>query len=286
MTQPTGTSEYGDSREGDPVEVSALVRAGCEALDRGHLQEALRLLGRAAATGDGVALANLGNAYMQLGRRVDAAEAFGRALAAGEKGAAYNLARALEDLGDAAAAFDAYQQAWTAGDARGAIGASWILSDRGSRIESFELLRAAVESGSDLAAGVLGVRLWEEERAREAEGLLRRALHLYPPTRPPLAEMFLEQGRPEQALAVLRQGTEALEVECFLPLGNLLYEVADNSEAAEAAYRMGLSLGDANCRLNLALLLRATNREEEGMMLLQAAVDAGDDLARRHLELE
>ncbi len=69
-------------------------------------------------------------------------------------------------------------------------------------------------------------------------------------------------------------------------MGNLLYEVADNSEAAEAAYRMGLSLGDANCRLNLALLLRATDREEEGMALLVAAVEAGDELARKHMDLE
>lgn len=133
---------------------------------------------------------------------------------------------------------------------------------------------------------MLGVRLWEEERAREAEGLLERALHLYPPTRPPLAEMYLEQGRAPEALAVLRAGTEALEVECFLPMGNLLYEVADNSEAAESAYRMGLSLGDANCRLNLALLLRATDREEEGMALLLAAVELGDELARKHMEME
>ncbi|GAB3280765.1 tetratricopeptide repeat protein [Kineosporia babensis] len=281
MTQSTSTSECGD-----PVEPDALVRAGCAAAGRGHIREALRLFGAAALAGDGAAQLNLGNTYMQLGRRSDAAEAFAAALAAGEEGAAYGLGRALEDMGRADAALEAYQQAWAEGDAKGAIGASWILSDRGHRIESFELLRAAVERGSDLAAGVLGVRLWEEERAREAEGLLSRALSLYPPTRPPLAEMYLEQGRAAEALAVLREGTEALEVECFLPMGNLLYEVADNCEAAEAAYRMGLSLGDANCRLNLALLLRATDREAEGMTLLLAAVEAGDELARKHMEME
>ncbi len=281
MTQSASTSECGD-----PVEPDALVRAGCEAADRGHLREALRLFEAAALVGDGAAQLNLGNTYMQLGRRADAAEAFRAALAAGEPGAAYCLGRALEDLGEVEAAFEAYQRAWADGDAKGAIGASWILGDRGRRIESFDLLRAAVEAGSDLAAGVLGVRLWEEERAREAEGLLARGLTLYPPTRPPLAEMYLEQGRAAEALAVLREGTQALEVECFLPMGNLLYEVADNSEAAEAAYRMGLSLGDANCRLNLALLLRATNREAEGMALLVAAVEAGDELARKHMDME
>ncbi|GAA3639060.1 hypothetical protein GCM10022223_67610 [Kineosporia mesophila] len=281
MTQSASTSACGD-----PVEPEALVRAGCAAADRGHIREALRLFGAAALHGDGAAQLNLGNTYMQLGRRADALEAFGAALAAGEPGAAYSLGRALEDLGDVDAAFEAYRQAWAEGDAKGAIGASWILGDRGNRIESFELLREAVGRGSDLAAGVLGVRLWEEERAREAEGLLVRALNLYPPTRPPLAEMYLEQGRAAEALAVLRQGTQALEVECFLPMGNLLYEVADNSEAAEAAYRMGLSLGDANCRLNLALLLRATHREEEGLALLLAAVEAGDELARQHMEME
>ena len=281
MTQSASTSECGD-----PVEPDALVRAGCAAADRGHLREALRLFGAAALAGAGAAQLNLGNTYMQLGRRADAVQAFGAALAAGELGAAYSLGRALEDVGDVDAAFGAYQQAWAEGDAKGAIGASWILSDRGHRIESFDLLREAVEGGSDLAAGVLGVRLWEEERAREAEGLLHRGLTLYPPTRPPLADMYLEQGRAAEALAVLREGTQALEVECFLPMGNLLYEVANNAEAAEAAYRMGLSLGDANCRLNLALLLRATHREQEGLALLRAAVEAGDELARKHLEME
>lgn len=281
MTQPTPISE-----RDEPVDPDALVRAGRAAAERGHLREAVRLFEAAADVGDGDAQLALGITYLRFGRRADAVVAFGAAQAAGERGAAYHLGRTLEDEGDDDGALLAYRQAWSERDARGAIGASWILSDRGHRIESFDLLRAAVEAGSDLAAGVLGVRLWEEERAREAEDLLLRALHVYPPTRPPLAEIHLERGRAAEALAVLREGTEALEVECFLPMGNLLYEVADNPEAAEAAYRMGLSLGDANCRLNLALLLRATDREEEGMSLLMAAVEAGDELARRHMEME
>jgi len=281
MTQTAPTSE-----RDEPVEPDVLLRAGCVAAERGHLREAMRLFEAAAEAGDGAAQHQLGTLQLRLGRRAEAVRAFTAAQAAGEPGAAYQLGRVLEDEGDAQAALRAYRQAWSEQDARGAIGASWILSDRGHRIESFDLLRAAVEAGSDLAAGVLGVRLWEEERAREAEGLLLRAVRIYPPTRPPLAEIHLERGRAAQALAVLREGTEALEVECFLPMGNLLYEVADNPEAAEAAYRMGLSLGDANCRLNLALLLRATDREAEGMELLLAAVEAGDELARRHMEME
>jgi len=233
MTQSASTSECGD-----PVEPDALVRAGCAAADRGHLREALRLFGAAALAGDGAAQLNLGNTYMQLGRRADAVEAFGAALAAGEPGAAYSLGRALEDVGDVDAAFGAYQQAWAEGDAKGAIGASWILSDRGHRIESFDLLREAVEGGSDLAAGVLGVRLWEEERAREAEGLLHRGLTLYPPTRPPLADMYLEQGRAAEALAVLREGTP--EGERGMSGGLRLYSIsrclrASSSPASTAA---------------------------------------------------
>jgi tetratricopeptide (TPR) repeat protein len=197
-----------------------------------------------------------------------------------------HYAEALEAAGEIDAALEVCERMWELGFPAGYTDAAWIEHDRGNVGRAVQLMTAAAEvldgdEGAE-AEGVAGHWRWEHWNDVSAETMLRSGMRAYPSARTDLAALLRVTGRGPEGLAVLRDGVDAGEVVCMLPLGNVLSEQGDVA-GAEALYRRAADLGDAYAAWNLAVVLAEQGRHDEADEWAWRAAAAGDEVAIEHL---
>ncbi|MEP7763746.1 tetratricopeptide repeat protein [Sanguibacter sp. 25GB23B1] len=271
------------ARISSSADVDELLDVGCDLAEAGRLHDAERCFATADDLGSPTAAFNLGNTLGQLGRGVEAVTAYERALAGGETDAWLNLGNVLKDLGDLAGAMHAYRGAAAAGDSNGSVALAFCLREQGERDEAMAVARTAATAGNEIARAVVACWEWCRTLDPSLEPELRAGAEHFPSARADLGDLLRSTGRVAEAREVLERGTGRREVECWLPLGNLLSHALGDEHAAEAAYRSGITAGDTFCHNNLGVLLeeRGDERGAEEQCRLGAA--AGDALAERAL---
>lgn len=273
-------------------DTDALVDVGCDLADAGRQADALRCFERAVALGEDWVWFNVGNTLRELDRPLDAVSAYERALGAGETDAWLNLGAVLERLGDLVGAMDAYRAAADVGDQpEGRLALAVLLREQGERDAAEDALAPAVAAGHLPAVALLACWRWDRTRDPALETDLRSGAEVDGSARADLAELLVGDGRAHEARRVLERGTELGQVECWLPLGNLLCGDGTSADgeagtvvdeaAAEAAYRSGIDAGDLHCHHNLAVLLLERGEVEEAEAHLLAGAVRGDALAQR-----
>lgn len=96
--------------------------------------------------------------------------------------------------------------------------------------------------------------------------------------------LLVKTGRAEEAVTILSSPAYASDSAAQLPLGNAYAQLGRHAEA-EAAYRRGMTLGDAHSAYNLALdLLETGDRAPEAIDLIEWAAERGDEKAIAHLD--
>jgi tetratricopeptide (TPR) repeat protein len=268
-------------------DADALIDLGCDLADDGRQSEAEWCFRRAAELGDTVGAFNLGNALAAQHRWDEAVTAYEIALAGGEADAWRNLGLVLEDLGDLAGAMRAYRGAADAGDLEGGLHLAFLLREQGEREQAMEVAQELAAAGDAEAAAVVACWRWCATLDPSLEDELRVGQDHFPAARTDLAHLLRETGRPEEARRVLERGAKLGEQVAWLPLGNFYREVLEDDEAAEEAYRSGISAGDAYCHQNLAVLLADRGDLEGAIEQFRLGAAAGDQLAAQTLrELE
>jgi len=151
-----------------------------------------------------------------------------------------------------------------------------------------EHLRQVVALGGDhmrSAAGVLGFSLFDTDGRTDEEVIdlmtLAGAEELEFPVN--LATLFEQVGRRPEALAILEREMSNGNDRAPIVLGNILSEDPNGHAEAEAAYRVGIELGDAYSAFNLSMLLDDQGRNEDSRRWLQYAADHGDEKAQSRL---
>jgi tetratricopeptide (TPR) repeat protein len=266
------------------VDADDLLDRGCDLADAGRPEEAAACFAQAEQLGSAVGAFNLGNVLRDLGRPRPAVDAYERAVAGGEDDARLNLGLLLVQLGDVAGG-TAVLRSGAAAEAMGcALALAFALREQGERDDAEAVVAAQAEAGDPEAAAVLTCWRWCRTGDPALEPDLRVGADLYPSCRADLADLLMRADALDEALTVLRRGFELGEVECMLPLGNLLWDAFGDVDAAETAYRAGSAAGDVNCHTNLGLLLLEERDDRAGaeVELRRASAD-GDALADQHL---
>lgn len=296
-------------------DVDVLVDRGRALADIGDHEQAVELLGTAAAHGDPVALRHLGSSLGVLGRWAEAAVAHRRAAGAGQDGAWLDLAQALLRLGCWAEAEAAARTAVDGGDAAGwaalsealqgqgraaevertfraaaergaypaALELAYLLRSSGRQLAAWHWAQVAADAGNPVARATLACWRWQESRDLALEPELRAGADHHQHARTGLADLLRTTGRVEEARALLERGAARGEVASWLPLGNLCRDEFDDVVAAEAAYRAGVEGGDLHAHHNLGVLLLETGDVGTAVEHFSIAAAGGDELAARVL---
>lgn len=266
-------------------DVDTLVAVGCDLADADRQADALVCFQRAVALGQEWVWFDVGNTLRELDRPTEAVDAYERALRAGETDAWLNLGLVLESLGDLAGAMRAYRSTWdVAGQPQGRVNLAHLLREQGLQEEAEGALAEAAARGFLPATALLACWRWDRTLDPALEPDLRAGAPVDGSARADLAELMRTTGRWQEARAELELGAKLGQVECWLPLGNLLSgrDSQDADEvAAEEAYRAGIAAGDNHCHHNLAMLLLERGDVEEAERHLLAGAAGGDDLAER-----
>ena len=86
---------------------------------------------------------------------------------------------------------------------------------------------------------------------------------------------------------MLESGAKRGEAVAWLPLGNFYPDEMGDDEAAEEAYRSGLTAGETYCHHNLAVLLADRGDLDGAVEQFRLGAEAGDQFAAEALrELE
>lgn len=287
-------SHYGgvDSQDDPAAAVAActdpetLVQLGedLERLDR--YDDAAVAFRRAVELGS-PARRHVGYALQNAGRPAEAADAFLEAALAGEPGAWSELGD-LRDwwLHDVPGAREAYSRAAVSGDMEGLVQLAFLDRLDGDTAKARIGMERAATLGSAQAKGALACWDWDVSRDVCLEPRLREGADHYAYARAALAQLLRTTGRANEARDLRERAIAAGEVEQWLPLGNIYVdEMGDQeaAEAAEAAYRSGISEGDSWCHYNLAKLLLDRGDTAEAREHLKAGSEAGDHKAKAAL---
>ena len=177
--------------------------------------------------------------------------------------------------------------------ARLTLGSLWLA--RGDATEAIEVFEQAARRAPDddlvqenLARAWRVLRPITAESLSSAEAAFRRALDLRPRNAEAargLAETLIDQGRSDEALAVLEQAAERdVEDARLLLLRGSLLAAADQGDRAEAAFQRALILDptDADVLEALGKLAWSRNRPQRAVDYYQRALSASrrPDLAR------
>jgi tetratricopeptide (TPR) repeat protein len=262
-----------------------LIDLGCDLADAGRQTDAEWCFRRAAALGDVTGYYDLGNSLAAQERWAEAVDAYEVALAGGEWDAWRNLGLVLEKLGDLAGAMAAYRGAAEAGDTEGALQLAFLLREQGEREQALAVAEELAATGDAEADAVAACWRWCATLDPALEARLRTGAAHFPAARADLAALLLQTGRAEEARSVLERGAKLGEQVAWLPLGNLYREQLADEEAAEEAYRAGISAGDAYCHHNLGVLLAERGDLAGAAEEFERGAAAGDQLAAAALAL-
>jgi tetratricopeptide (TPR) repeat protein len=266
------------------ADVDELLDLGCDLADAGRHGDAEWCFRRAAELGEPVAWFNLGNALAGQDRLEEAVAAYESALAGGEPDAWRNLGRVLESLGDLAGAMRAYRGAAEAGDLQGGLQLAFLLQEQGEAEEAVQVAETLAGLGDEEAAAVVACWRWCATRDPRLESALRAGADHFPSARGDLAALLRETGRAAEARFVLERGAKRGDVESWLPLGNLYNEELGDVEAAEEAFRSGITAGDVYCHHNLGVLLADRGDIEGAVEQFVLGAAAGDAMAATALK--
>ncbi|MBB3083315.1 tetratricopeptide repeat protein [Geodermatophilus sabuli] len=264
-------------------DADAIIELGCDLADAGRDQDAELCFRRAAELGAALGWFNLGNSLAARGRVEEAVDAYEQALEGGEAEAWVNLGLVLEELGDLAGAMRAYEGAGAAGDALGGLQLAFLLYDQGQRDEALVVAGELAASGDAMAAAVVAAWRWGATHDPALEADLRDGQDAFPGARVGLAHLLRETGRPVEARFTLERGAKRGELQAWLPLGNFYAEQLGDEEAAEEAYRAGITAGDTYCHHNLAVLLADRGDLEGAVEHFRLGAADGDHLAAQAL---
>jgi tetratricopeptide (TPR) repeat protein len=232
-------------------DADALIDLGCDLAAAGRQREADWCFRRATGLGEASDAFDVGNELAARRRWEGASTAYEVALAGGDPGAWRALGAALESQGDVTAALDAY--------------------------------RGAAEAGDPQAAAIVACRLWCTSLDPALEDDLRAGADHLPAARADLGDLLRSTGRSAEARRVLERGAKLGEAVCWLPLGNLYADDLGDVEAAEEAYRAGITAGDTYCHHNLGVLLADRGDLEGAVEQFRLGTAAGDALAAEAL---
>jgi len=266
------------------ADIDELLDLGCDLADAGRQADAEWCFRRAAELGEPVAWFNLGNALAGQDRPEEAVAAYEAALAGGEPDAWRNLGRVLESLGDLAGAMRAYRGAAEAGDLQGGLQLAFLLQEQGEAGQAIEVAEMLAARGDEEAAAVVACWRWCATRDPRLETALRAGADHFPSARCDLAQLLRDSGRAVEARFVLERGAKRGDVESWLPLGNLYNEELGDVEAAEEAYRSGITAGDVFCHHNLGVLLADRGDAEGAVEQFMLGAAAGDAMAASALK--
>ena len=262
---------------------AVLVQLGAELELLDRYDDAVVAFRRAVEIGS-PARRHMGYALVNAGRFDEAASAFLEAALAGEPGAWSNLGDVRDWwLHDVAGAREAFRYAADSGDVEGLVQLAFLDRLDGDMAKARAGMERAATGGSAHARGVLACWDWDDSHDISLEARLREGADHYIDARADLAELLCATGRASEARDLLERAIAAGEAEHWLPLGNIYADEVGDQEAAEAAYRSGISEGDAWCHYNLALLLLDRGDIAEARGHLDAGGEAGDHKARAAL---
>jgi len=261
------------------IDVDDLVRTGVELLEANRPVLAEVPLRQAAQLGSPLAVFNLACALAQQSRWDEALALFKEAASVDVHGAWLHVGHVLRELDKPDAAEDAYNNAADAGDLDGLVELAFLLRERGDQYKATQLAEIAADAGNPLAAAVLAAWRWQETQDVALEAPLREGAEVYQDARAALSHLLRVTDRMTEARQLLEAGTQLNEKGAWLPLGNLLLDVFDDSQAAEVAYRGGIAAGDAHSHHNLAQLLEARGDREQAIEHYRAGAARGDELA-------
>jgi tetratricopeptide (TPR) repeat protein len=264
-------------------DADALIDLGCDLADADRQDDAEWCFRRAAGLGDTMGWFNLGNTLAAQHRWEEAVHAYERALSGGEADAWRNLALVLEDLGDLAGAMRAYRGAVDAGDLEGGLQLAFLLREQGEREQALAVAEEIAAMGDVEAAAVVACWRFCATLDPALEADLRIGADHFPAARTDLAHLLRESGRAAEARSVLERGAKLGEQVAWLPLGNLYREELGDDEAAEEAFRAGISAGDVYCHQNLAVLLADRGDYDGAIEQFRMGAEAGDQLAAQTL---
>jgi tetratricopeptide (TPR) repeat protein len=233
------------------VDAGALIDLGCDLAAAGRHRDAEWCFRRATGLGSAADAFQVANELAARRRWGGASTAYEVALAGGDPGAWRALGAALESQGDVAAALDAY--------------------------------RGAAQAGDPQAAAIVACRLWCTSLDPALEADLRAGADLLPAARADLGDLLRSTGRSAEARRVLERGAKLGEAVCWLPLGNLYADDLGDVEAAEEAYRAGITAGDSFCHHNLGVLLADRGDLEGALEQFRRGAALGDELAAEAL---
>lgn len=260
-----------------------LIELGNELSDAGHHLDAERCFRAGVLLGSTDAQFNLGNELLIQERWREAATELQAALHAGVTAAALNLGHALSALGDFDGASEAYRAGAAAGDGGAMLALALELRDSGQAVPALDLAVRAAGSGYDLARSVVASWKWDATSDLALEPELREGADVWGPTRAALAHLLRSTGRVDEARTVLELGAGAGQMECWLPLGNLLWDAYDDLQGARSAYVEGTRAGDNFCHHNLGALLEALGDDSGARREYERGAEGGDEMALRAL---
>jgi tetratricopeptide (TPR) repeat protein len=195
--------------------------------------EAIELLRRAVAAGEGSAPGLLARAYLDRGYRHEAIELLTPRVEAGRVDLALQLADALAGTGSIDRAEDAYQIAVNADDVAAMNTYGVFLRHRGRLAEAEQMLQRAAEAGDELAPMNLVIVLWELGDPQPAIGT---AEHWADETRPStllgLAFVRAAARRFDEAERLYRRAAELGAYRGRIEYALFLQEVRDDADAA------------------------------------------------------
>jgi len=197
--------------------------------------------------------------------------------ASGRPDALMFLGLALEETGDICGARAMYHQAAELGDPEGLLEVAFDFRETGDLAKAIEFGQAAQAGGSRLAAAAVATWKFEQTHDLALEADLRAGVSEYEAARTALGQIYLDTSRTESALSLYREGAALGELDCLVPLANLLIDIYEELDEAEDVLRRGAADGDAHACHNLGLLLLDMDRDAEALVFLKQAIALGDN---------
>jgi TPR repeat protein len=269
-------------QEAQPTEWSEL---GYAAYQHANLPVAEHAFRKAADTGDGEAMSNLGALLAERGESREAETWWRHAADAGGSKAMFNLGLLFAERGESAEAEAWYRRGAEAGRPEAMFNLGVRLEERGESGEAETWYRRAADAGQSEAMSNLGSLFRKRGESGEAETWYRRAVNAgYRSAMLNLGVLFAERGEVGEAEIWFRRAAEAGSSRAMFNLGGLLAE-RDESGEAEVWFRRAAETGNGKAMFKLGVLLKKRGESGEAETWWRRAAGTGDGEAMSNLGL-
>jgi tetratricopeptide (TPR) repeat protein len=253
---------------------------GAALLEEGRPVEAVEVLRQAVAVGEPSAPALLLRAYFDSGSWRAVADWLGPLVEQGDVRWAGRLGVALAELGEAANAEAALRLAVEHGEVAAANDLAILLRDQRRMPEAVQVLLRAVDAGDLQApANLVALLLEDGDLPAAADVAQRYCDESRPDTLVALADVFVAQGRNDEAESLYRRAGQLAALRAHTAYGTFLLEVRGDPEGAEREFLEARRHAEPGWAYTLGRFLLDEGRGEEARPVLQVAVDSGDPAA-------